>query len=247
MIKAKDAIAVARSLIGTPYSELDCINLIKKVIRDAPGGVKNYTTAGTNSLWRSYDAAAKYKDLTWRQEGLAGAMAGMLAFKADGDDYRHAGIVTGAETVIHSSSAQGGRGVVETPLTAKEGWTHLAVHRYIETSEGGKEPQEDTMESYKAMVTLRDVGSSLNVRNAPKTGDVINRLFDGQIVTVQADADGWAFVSYGDSGKSGYVSAEYLAPYTEPEEREPLETTTLINELTGDTFMLVGRWKTAED
>ena len=33
MIKADDAIRVARSLIGTPYSELDCINLIKRVIR----------------------------------------------------------------------------------------------------------------------------------------------------------------------------------------------------------------------
>ena len=32
MIKSSDAIRTARRLIGTPYSELDCINLIKKVI-----------------------------------------------------------------------------------------------------------------------------------------------------------------------------------------------------------------------
>ena len=38
MIKANEAIRTARGLIGTPYSELDCINLIKKVIRTAPGG-----------------------------------------------------------------------------------------------------------------------------------------------------------------------------------------------------------------
>ena len=37
MIKTQDAIATARALIGTPYSELDCINLIKRVIRTAPG------------------------------------------------------------------------------------------------------------------------------------------------------------------------------------------------------------------
>ena len=46
MIKTQDAIRTARALIGTPYSELDCINLIKRVIRTAPGGVPWYTTAG---------------------------------------------------------------------------------------------------------------------------------------------------------------------------------------------------------
>jgi len=50
MIETSEAIRTARALIGTPYSELDCINLIKKVIRTAPGGDKNYTTAGTNDL-----------------------------------------------------------------------------------------------------------------------------------------------------------------------------------------------------
>ena len=44
MIKTSEAIRTARALIGTPYSELDCINLIKKVIRTAPGGDKRYTT-----------------------------------------------------------------------------------------------------------------------------------------------------------------------------------------------------------
>lgn len=247
MIKAKDAIRIARSLIGTPYSEMDCINLIKAVIRKAPGGDKGYTTAGSNSLWRSYNSSGKYRHITEQIDGLAGAKAGMLAFKADGEDYHHVGIVTGEGTVVHSSSTQGGRGVVETPLTAKEGWTHLATHRYIETSEGGEEPQEEAMESYKAIVTLSDPGSTLNVRNDPgKGGDIINRLYDGQIVTVQAEADGWSFVTYGDSGKIGYVASEYLAPYNEPEE-EKIETTTVINELTGDVFMLVGRWKVAED
>lgn len=248
MIKTKDAIREARALLGTPYAELDCINLIKKVIRTAPGGVKTYTTAGSNALWRSFDAAPKYKDLTYRQDGIDYADAGMLAFKADGEDYHHVGIVTDAGTVIHSSSTQGGRGVVETPLTAKEGWTHLAAHRYIETQERGEKPQEDGMKAYKAIVTLSDPGSSLNVRNDPgKGGDIINRLFDGQIATVQAEKDGWSFVSYGDSGRSGYVASEYLAPYDEPEVEEKIETTTVVNELTGEAFMLVGKWKIAED
>lgn len=262
-IKASDAIRVARSLIGTPYAKLDCINLIKKVIRDAPGGVKGYTTAGSNTLWNSAGAAAKYRDVTWQQTGLAGAKAGMLAFKEDGGDFHHVGLVTGEGTVVHSSSTQGGRGVVETPLTAKEGWTHLAEHRYIETSSVGyadtfpkgegsdAKEREMGMESYKAIVSLSDPNSSLNVRNEPGLGgDVINRLFHGQSVTVQAEYEnGWAFVSYGDSGQMGYVSGEYLVRAQEEEEEpeELQETTTLINVETGETMMLVGRWRVAED
>ena len=65
MIKTSEAIRTARALIGTPYSELDCINLIKKVIRTCAGGDKNYTTAGTNDLWNSDSKSAKYRDLTW--------------------------------------------------------------------------------------------------------------------------------------------------------------------------------------
>ena len=45
MVKTGEAIRTARALIGTPYDKLDCINLIKKVIRTASGGNKNYTTA----------------------------------------------------------------------------------------------------------------------------------------------------------------------------------------------------------
>ena len=75
MIETSEAIRTARALIGTAYSELDCINLIKKVIRTAPGGDKNYTTAGTNDLWNSDSKSAKYRDLTWKQEGISGAKA----------------------------------------------------------------------------------------------------------------------------------------------------------------------------
>ena len=114
MVKTMDAIRTARSLIGTPYSELDCIGLIVRVIRTSPGGVGAYRTAGTNTLWRSAEASAKYRDLTWRQEGLTGAQAGMLAFKRRGTDVHHVGLVTECGTVIHSSSAAGK--VVETKL-----------------------------------------------------------------------------------------------------------------------------------
>lgn len=248
MIKAQDAIRIARSLLGTPYSELDCINLIKKVIRSAPGGVKSYTTAGTNALWRSMEMSAKYRDLTQRQDGLTGAQAGMLAFKADGEDWHHVGIVTGEGTVIHSSSTQGGRGVVETPLTEREGWTHLAVHRYIETSsvspsashlpltgegephpslrdtfpkgEGLGEREESKMTLYRAtVITERD---PLNVRESPKTGRILGRLNPGAVVgVVSEDKDGWVRIQYNEL--VGYVASEYLAKAQE-EAQAPEET-----------------------
>ena len=223
MVKTMDAIRTARSLLGTPYSEIDCIGLIVRVIRTSPGGVGVYRTAGTNTLWASYGSSAKYKDLTWRQEGIVGVQAGMLAFKRRGTDVHHVGLVTGEGTVIHSSSAAGK--VVETKLDTS--WHLLAVHRYIEAQElqqataptaptGGRlgdETEDTRMEAYKMKV----VASSLNVRNEPGIGgDRIGRLSEGAVVTVQASfADGWKYITYGD-GALGYVDGSYLAEYVEP-------------------------------
>ena len=124
MIKTAEALRTARGLLGTSYDELDCINLIKKVIRVSAGGEKSYTTAGTNALWESDKNSAKYRDLTWKQEGISGAKAGMLAFMGVGTgDVNHVGLVTEKGTVVHSSKSRGG--TVETELTEKNGWNGL--------------------------------------------------------------------------------------------------------------------------
>ena len=73
MIQAEEAIRAAREMIGTAYSELDCINLIKKVIRTGAGGDRHYTTAGTNAMWDSDGKCGRYRDLTWKQAGISGA------------------------------------------------------------------------------------------------------------------------------------------------------------------------------
>ena len=251
MIKAKDAIAAARSLIGTPYAQLDCINLIKKVIRTSPGGAADYTTAGTNTLWRSYEASSKYRDLTWRQDGVALPDAGMLAFKASGDDWHHVGIVTEEGTVIHSSSAYGGRGVVETPLSEAEGWTHLAMHRHIET-EGLKSDVGggETMEEYTGVVVLSDINSTLNVRNAPdKEARRIGRLSHGAQVRVLADLyDSWLYIDYGES-VNGYVAKQYIQrveeekPDEEPENVIVINNDILIVDSAGNEFRPQGGWR----
>lgn len=213
MVKTMDAIRTARSLLGTPYSELDCIGLIVRVIRTSPGGVPTYRTAGTNTLWRSAEASTKYRDLTWRQDGIAGARAGMLAFKRSGTDVHHVGLVTGDGTAIHSSSVAGK--VVETTLD--KSWDLLAIHRYIEARPSGAgladETEDTQMEAYKMKV----VASSLNVRNEPGIGGTrIGRLGEGAVVTVQAEMEnGWKFVTYGD-GALGYVDGSYLEEYVDP-------------------------------
>ena len=213
MVKTMDAIRTARSLLGTPYSEIDCIGLIVRVIRTSPGGVGAYRTAGTNTLWRSAEASAKYRDLTWRQEGLTGAQAGMLAFKRRGTDVHHVGLVTGDGTVIHSSSAAGK--VVETKLD--ESWNLLAVHRYIEALPSGGSLKEETEDKQMEAYKMKVVASSLNVRNEPGIGgDRIGRISEGAVVTVQAEMEnGWKYITYGD-GALGYVDGSYLAEYVEP-------------------------------
>ena len=251
MIKAEDAIDAARALIGTPYSELDCINLIKAVIRRSPGGVPWYTTAGTNSLWVSYGASAKYRDLTWRQDGIAGARAGMLAFKRHGGDVHHVGLVTERGTVIHSSSARGQ--VVETALDGS--WQLLAQHRYIEAggAVGDKEGNMDVL--YKAVVdTIRD---PLTLRDSPGTdGQKLGVLSRGETVDVLSEpCEGWMYVRSGD-GRTGYASAAYLSRVevvrtedemeseTVQEDEEPYTT---IRREDGAVIRLAGRWRVMED
>ena len=251
MIKTQDAIATARALIGTPYSELDCINLVKAVIRHAPGGVPWYTTAGSNALWVSYGASANYRDLTWRQDGIAGARPGMLAFKRHGGDVHHVGLVTERGTVIHSSSARGQ--VVETALD--ESWHLLAQHRYIEVSgaTSGKEGNMDVL--YQAVVdTMRD---PLTLRDSPSTnGRKLGELARGKTVDVLAEpVTGWLYVRSAD-GRSGYASSAYLSRVEIVSAEDEMESETVqadvepyttIRREDGTVIRLAGRWRVMED
>ena len=253
MIRNEDAIAAARALLGTPYIELDCINLIKRVIRTAPGGDPAYRTAGTNTLWRSYELAGKYRDLTWRQDGIQGARAGMLAFKRRVEDIHHVELVTGDGTVIHSSSVHGQ--VVETALDTS--WHLLAQHRYIEVAASAAETEGTMDVLYQAVVnTMRD---PLNVRDSPNaSGRKIGELPRGATVDVLAEpCEGWLYVR-GDS-VTGYASAAYLTRVEivsagdVQEQPQPQETksdvepyTTILRE-DGTVIRLAGRWSVAED
>ena len=210
MIQAEAAIRAARGLIGTAYSELDCINLIKKVIRTCAGGDKRYTTAGTNELWNSFDSVPKYRHLIWRQAGISGAKPGMLAFMGVGTgDVSHTGLVTERGTVIHSSKSRGG--VVETELTAKDGWNGLGVHRNINV---GREADEDTTADIQVGTKyIVCAQKGLRMRKKPDIrGEYMQMLPDGAVITVLEEQAGWFKTTY--KGYTGWVSAEYCCKAT---------------------------------
>lgn len=245
MISAKNAIVTARSMLGTPYGkgpgQVDCINYIRTIIRIAPGGVPGYNTAGTNTLWKSYEAAPKYRDLTWRQEGLQGAKAGMLAFKRDGADVHHVGLVTGTGTVLHSSSAMGK--VVETDLNNGQ-WSLLAVHRYIAVDESIKEGDVGMTALYQAEVVTSS--GPLNIREAPSTtARVLGQVPKGATLDVLVQGE-WPRVHY--NGTVGYVSGVYLrrvedAPVvTTPTTNVQTGTITIIDD-DGNVFRPSGNWR----
>lgn len=245
MIQAEEAIRAARALIGTAYSELDCINLIKKVIRTAPGGDKRYTTAGTNELWNSFDSAPKYRHLIWRKAGISDAKPGMLAFMGVGTgDVNHTGLVTEQGTVIHSSKSRGG--VVETALTAKAGWNGLGKHRMIEVNE---------MEKEFGNATVSVTSGYLNIREGASTAaKIIAKAANGARVNIirEAGGTGWVFGVLA-SGEAGYMSSEYLVEDAPPESGDQGETsgeapnTTTLRRSDGVYITLGGAWALAED
>ena len=206
MIRAKAAIRAARGWIGTDYGTMDCINLIKMVIRTGAGGDRRYTTAGTNALWDSDGKRGRYRDLTWKRAGIFGAKPGMLAFMGVGTgDVNHVGLVTERGTVIHSSKSRGG--VVETTLAAKAGWNGLGIHRMIEVEgSGGKSAGGERAESTEYGHVIVCAGGGLRMRVKPN-GRYMQTIPDGTRLAVLAEKDGWLRTAY--RGHTGWISGRY--------------------------------------
>ena len=249
MIKTAEALRMARGLLGTSYDELDCINLIKKVIRVSAGREKSYTTAGTNALWESDKNSAKYRDLTWKQEGISGAKAGMLAFMGVGTgDVNHVGLVTEKGTVVHSSKSRGG--TVETELTEKNGWNGMGKHRMIEVN-GMNE-----MEKEFGNATVSVTSGCLNIREGAGTAaKIIAKAENGTRVNIirEAGGTGWVFGKL-ENGVAGYMAGAYLVEDENTPDADAGnaadaggEETTTLRRSDGVYVTLAGKWKIAED
>ena len=270
MISAAEAIRVARSKLGTPYGsgegQLDCINLIKYVIRHAVGGDPLYTDAHVPALWASYESSGKYKHLIARQIGTAGAMPGMLAFKGQplGYDHQpsHVGLVSYDGMVIHASSAKGE--TVETRLDSS--WSLLGTSSKIQPAASPEpapdpDPDPEPGKSYTAEVIALKNDKPVNLRSGPGTEyGIIAKVPVGTIVTVLTEHDGWDFINVSTTAQQGYMASQYLRrcdPQPEPEpepgpepEPEPgtdwLESPTMISEA-GSIISLAGKWRIAYD
>ena len=263
LIKYSDAISIARSLLGTPYSKYDCINLQKRIIRTAPGGSSKYQTAGTNALWRS-------KDLLNKRKGVSDAKPGEFVFKwksqdtekyQDGlGDFHHIGLVTDRKTVIHSSSVEnwngyryvdgvrqktsgyypGGIGAIETDLDSK--WTYTATHKLIVPMDERKDPEPMMIETMK-VCTEKD---PLNVRAEPsKQGQLIGKIPKDAVVESLSRTGNWDFIRGKDidgNNIQGYACSQYLMEWSadpEPDpEPEPMpdEYTHVIVDAKGNKF-----------
>lgn len=200
-IAARDAIEAARALLGTPYGsgagELDCINLIKKIVRTCPGGVTDYTTSGSNGLWASRNASAKYRDvIAWRALSGDSGRAGEILAMIHGDSCDHIGLCVGDGTVIHASRSRGA--VVCTDVLAN-GWTHALTHRYIEV-EGNADEHAPGLYTVCARGGLRQ-------RKTPG-GRYMQLIPDGARIEITACHEGWGKTVC--RGYSGWVSMEYV-------------------------------------
>ena len=206
MIRAEAAIRAARGWIGTDYGTMDCINLIKKIIRTGAGGDRHYTTAGTNALWDSDGKRGRYRDLTWKQAGISGAKPGMLAFVGVGTgNVNHVGLVTERGTIIHSSKSRGG--VVETELSEKAGWNGLGIHRMIVVEGAGdKSAGGERVESAEYGHVIVCAGGGLRMRVKPN-GRYMQMIPDGTRLAVLEEKDGWLRAAY--RGHTGWISGTY--------------------------------------
>lgn len=130
-----------QALIGTPYSQCDCKDVIAR-----PLGIR---FAGTNWLWRSINNSSKYQYLVERLQSpmLSENMKpGDILFKIRGGipegyndtpDAYHVAVYIGAGKIIHSSPSTGVRGD-DYIYRAWQGWGRMKQVEYLE-----KAPETD--------------------------------------------------------------------------------------------------------
>lgn len=142
---------------------------------------------------------------------------GYAAFKANGDDYHHIGIV--AEDGLNVYEAKGTQtGFV---MSAASSWDCFAAFNDVDYGVSTDEEQGgDRQVIYQAKVST-DSGS-LNIRTGAGTEyPIIGRLPKGEVVDVLEEKDGWAHII---DGKEGWVSMQYLTRI--PDEPHKEETPT---------------------
>lgn len=253
MTKGKSVVAYAKSQMGKPYDEIDCIRLVVLSIRNgegASGESKTYRCANTNELWRSLNASGKYRYITRRLELETAKTLGLLVpgallviweagYNQKHDDFEgdcsHIGIYVGDDDceVIHSSATRD----CVAASTIKNGWTHVLIHRLIDLENSTEEAQELAYEAldnpYRVIVdTEKD---PLTIRDKPTTkGKALGNVKKGGqmtvVGTVTVDDTGRAWLpveAQPDNRRTiarGWAAAQYLTPVEDAQEADDAET-----------------------
>lgn len=119
-------------------------------------------------------------------------------------DYYHVGVVRETEPIriYHCTKGNGADGIVVD--TSLKGWTHIGKLSDIDYGEVDSE-----MPVTRKAIVFTDDGNALKLRPEPSTKKAaIARMPNGSAVTVYADAQGWAKVSWGD--QTGYCMSSFL-------------------------------------
>ena len=120
------------ALLGQPYSQTDCIGVVRKA-----AGIR---CQGTNWLWRSYTFSGKYKYLTQRLERpprMTELENGMLVFRikwdqipkgyTDRPNCHHVGVIVNG-TVVQSNESSG----VNRKLYSADEWDGCGWLKFID-------------------------------------------------------------------------------------------------------------------
>jgi len=228
MVKAAALVAPAQSYLGTPYTEMDCQDLVEACLRAI--GIRR-DLSGSNAWYRSMTWVGTPEECKRLYGEIpVGAFLYILdevdagtpqKYRDDGiGDAIHMGIYTHTgEGAIHSSQSRGC--VCESKFQGKTipngGWNRVGLDQKILDYglDPGEDPEEKEVVGMTAIVTAES-GSTVRMRDKPSKSctDYIHVPVGSDVEVLDAaPVEGWMQIRY--DGKVGYMMVQYLK---EPEE-----------------------------
>lgn len=245
MVKAEDMAQVAPKYLGTPYSKLDCQAFVEKTMKDCGldknlAGSNAWYRLCMKEGWVGTPEECKQKfglipfgaflfilsdngkePKRYQSDGIGnashiGLYTGMTGGKMC-EIARRAGVKDPdkydfGNGAIHSSAS---RGCVCTSKfsgkTINGGWNRIGLWDKIDYDlKTDLKTEVDKMDTYQAKV----VGGGLNLREQPDfKAERLCLIPNGEILIITDEAGKWAKTSY--SGHTGWVSKDYIEPFTD--------------------------------